>query len=78
MRKMMQDKLITMDEAAKLAKCSYHTIHRAIKKGDLPAYKPGKTVLILENDLATWFKSKRIHTVRTGRPRRHIEINHRQ
>lgn len=74
----MHDKLITMGEAAKLAKCSYHTIHRAIKRGDLPAYKPGKTVLILEKDLATWFKSKRIHAVRAGRPRRQVEIHHRQ
>ena len=75
---MMGNKLITMDEAAQLAKCSYHTIHRAIKKGDLAAYKPGKTVLILEQDLTEWFKSKRIHAARPGRPRRHVEIHHRQ
>jgi excisionase family DNA binding protein len=75
---MMGNKLITMDEAAQLAKCSYHTIHRAIKKGDLAAYKPGKTVLILEQDLTEWFKSKRIRAVQTGRPRKHVEIHHRQ
>ena len=74
-RKMIRDKLLTMDEAADLAKCSYHTIHRAIKKGDLPAYKPGKNVLVLEEDLSTWFKSKRIQTVRPGRPRRRVEIH---
>jgi excisionase family DNA binding protein len=74
---MMQDKLITMNEAANLAKCSYHTIHRAIKKGDLPAYKPGKAVLILEKDLATWFESKRIRTVKVGRPRQHVAIHNR-
>ncbi len=75
---MMGNELITMNEAARLAKCSYHTIHRAIKKGDLAAYKPGKTVLILEQDLTEWFKSKRIHAARTGRPRKHVEIHHRQ
>jgi len=37
MWKMIRDKLITMDEAAGLAKCSYHTIHRAIKKEDFVA-----------------------------------------
>lgn len=71
---MMRDNPITIDEAAKLAKCSYHTIHRAIKKGDLAAYKPGKTVLILEKDLAAWFQSKRVLAVRTGRPRRRIKV----
>jgi len=74
---MMGDKLITMSEAAQLAKCSYHTIHRAIKKGNLAAYKPGKAVLILEQDLKTWFKSKRIQAVRTGRPRQRIKIHNR-
>ncbi|MFZ5771479.1 MAG: helix-turn-helix domain-containing protein [Thermodesulfobacteriota bacterium] len=71
---MMRDNPITIDEAAKLAKCSYHTIHRAIKKGDLAAYKPGKTVLILEKDLAAWFQSKRVLAVRIGRPRRRIKV----
>ncbi len=64
-----------MDEAAKLAKCSYHTIYRAIKKGDLTAYKPGKMVLIVEKDLRAWFKSKQIQTVQRGRPRRRLEIH---
>ncbi|MEW6290760.1 MAG: helix-turn-helix domain-containing protein [Thermodesulfobacteriota bacterium] len=71
---MIRDNPITIDEAAKLAKCSYHTIHRAIKKGDLAAYKPGKTVLILEKDLAAWFQSKRVLAVRIGRPRRRIKV----
>ena len=74
---MIQDNPMTIDEAAKLAKCSYHTIHRAIKKGDLAAYKPGKMVLILEKDLSIWFQSKRIRAVKTGRPRRSIEVHRR-
>jgi excisionase family DNA binding protein len=75
---MIRDNPITIDEAAKLAKCSYHTIHRAIKRGDLTAYKPGKTVLILEKDFTAWFQSKRIHVVQAGRPRRVIAIHGRQ
>jgi excisionase family DNA binding protein len=67
----------TIEEAARLAKCSYHTIHRAIKKGDLTAYKPGKTVLILEKDFTSWFQSKRIHVVQIGRPRSRIEVHRR-
>lgn len=72
---MIRDNPMTIEEAAELAKCSYHTIHRAIKKGDLPAYKPGKTVLILEKDFTAWFQSKRIHAVKAGRPRRRLEIH---
>lgn len=68
---------LTIEEAARLAKCSYHTIHRAIKKGDLVAYKPGKTVLIMEKDFSEWFKSKRIHAVKAGRPRTRVEIHRR-
>jgi len=74
---MIHDTALTIDEAAKLVKCSYHTIHRAIKKGDLTAYKPGKVVLILEQDFADWFKSKQIQTVRAGRPRRRLEVHSR-
>ena len=72
---MIQDNLMTIEEAANMTKCSYHTIHRAIKKGDLAAYKPGKVVLILEKDLADWFESKRISVVKVGRPRKHIAIH---
>lgn len=72
---MICDSSMTIDEAAALAKCSYHTIHRAIKKGDLTAYKPGKAVLILEKDFVTWFQSKRVHAVKTGRPRKQIEVH---
>ncbi len=72
---MIRNDLLTMDEAAKLAKCSYHTIHRAIKRGNLTAYKPGKVVLILEKDLNNWFQSKRVQAVKSGRPRRRIEIH---
>ena len=72
---MIRDNLMAIEEAANLAKYSYHTIHLAIKKGGLAAYKPGKAVLILEKDLTDWFKSKRIYIVKSGRPRRRIEIH---
>lgn len=66
---------MTINEAANLAKCSYHTLHRAIKKGDLAAYKPRKTLLILEKDLTNWFKSKQIYAVKIGKPRQHIKLH---
>ncbi|WP_240744748.1 helix-turn-helix domain-containing protein [Desulforhopalus sp. IMCC35007] len=72
---MIRDNSMTIDEAANLAKCNYHTIHRAIKKGDLAAYKRDKTVVILEKDLTNWLKSKHIHAVRIGKPRNSVKIH---
>jgi len=72
---MIRDNPMTIGEAASLAKCSYHTIHRAIKKGDLAAYKPGKTVLILEKDLTNWFKSKQVYAVKIGKPRQPVKLH---
>ena len=66
---------MTINEAANLAKCSYHNIHLAIKKGDLAAYKLGKTLLILEKDLTNWFKSKLIYAVKIGKPRQRIKFH---
>ena len=72
---MIRANSLTIDEAANLVRCSYHTIHRAIKRGDLAAYKPGRVVLILEKDLDNWFKTKRIHVIKVGRPRRKIGVS---
>ena len=70
---MIRDTSITIEEAAQLVKCSYHAIHGAIRRGDLPAYKPGKIVLILESDLNEWFQSTRFRVVKVGRPRRCLQ-----
>ena len=72
---MKQNRSLTITEAAKLARCSYHTIHRAIKNGDLSAYKPGKAVLILEKDFNDWFESKKIRIAKIGRPRRTVKLH---
>ena len=70
---MIRDTSITIEEAAQLVKCSYHAIHGAIRRGDLPAYKPGKIVLILESDLNEWFQSTRFRVVKVGGPRRCLQ-----
>jgi excisionase family DNA binding protein len=69
-------KTITLSEATERAKCSYLTIYRAIRAGDLQAYKPGKFVLIKEEDFLDWFESTKIKVSRVGRPRGpEIKIN---
>lgn len=62
---------ITYPEAVKLYKCDRQSIRKAILKGDIIAYKPGKHVLI---DLKTgneWFLStQQVARPKIGRPRR--------
>lgn len=53
-----------VDSAAKLVDCHPETIRRAIKAGELTAYRPSKSVVIFEDDLELWMKSRIV------RPRR--------
>ena len=53
-------KCLTIKEAAELARCSAVTIRRAIHAGKLPAYKPGKQILIEEKDFRAWFRSSQV------------------
>ena len=41
-------------EAAKAVGVSERTIFDAIRRGDLPAYKPTAKVLVLADDLRAW------------------------
>lgn len=45
-------------EAAQVAHCSEMTIKRAVKSGELKAYRPGKGYAIESDDLIRWIKSK--------------------
>ena len=45
-------------EAAEKAHCSELTIKRAIRSGELKAYRPGKGYAIEEDDLTRWIKTK--------------------
>lgn len=47
----MSTTFLTIQEAAEKLKVSERTIRRWIKQGNLPAFKIGKTVRILEKDI---------------------------
>lgn len=68
------DRKYTREEAAKICGVSLRTIDRAIKNGELEAFKPGKEVQIFESDLSEWYFSKQISHKRIGRPRRKVRI----
>jgi excisionase family DNA binding protein len=53
---------MSCEEAAKIAGCSVLTIQRAIRAGELTAYRPGKSNQIASEDLVAWVKSKKVST----------------
>lgn len=48
----MSTTFLTIQETAQMFRVSARTVRRWIKRGDLPAIKIGKTVRILETDIA--------------------------
>ena len=69
-------KLITYQEATERYRCSRKTLERAIKKGEIDAYRPGRKVLLDEATVKAWFKSRQIRPVRVlSRPRRRKVVN---
>ena len=44
-------------EAAKAVGMSERTIADAIRRGDLPSYRPATRVLVLADDLLAWIKA---------------------
>ena len=49
----METTFLTVQEAAQRLKVSTRTVRRWVKQGDLPAIKIGKTVRILEKEIAS-------------------------
>lgn len=49
---------LSCDEAAAVAHCSELTIKRAIRSGELKAYRPGRAYAIDAEELTRWVKSK--------------------
>lgn len=50
----------TLAEASAEARCNPATLRRAIHAGKLPAYKPGRDILIKTTDLDAWIKARQI------------------
>ena len=52
--------MLTVQEAASAVKLTQWAIYRAIKRGDLTAYKPGGRLRIHEVDLQAWLESTKV------------------
>jgi excisionase family DNA binding protein len=51
-------KTLDLREASAFLKMHPQTVRRLALKGDLPAAKPGKCWLFIEEDLASWLRSR--------------------
>lgn len=59
---------LTAIQAAELAHCHPKTIHRAVLRGHLPAFRPLHRILLREQDVRAWIESRPI-TQASPRPR---------
>jgi len=66
--------MLTVKEAAAVVRLTQWAIYRAIKRGELTAYKPGGRLRIHEVDLDAWLESTRVRmeTPSAARPARLI------
>ncbi len=69
----MLPETISYDEAIERYKCTQKRLRRAIKAGEIDAYKPGREVRIDKESADKWFLSnKRLATKKVGGPRRGV------
>jgi excisionase family DNA binding protein len=59
---------LTVEEAAKLARCDPKTVRRAIAGGDLRAFRPANRLLFLEADVRGWVEARPVVAI-PSRPR---------
>jgi len=63
-------KLVTYEQVEERFHCSKKTLQRAVKAGEVDAYRPGKRVLLDEATVMSWVMSKKIRPVRSPGSRR--------
>lgn len=62
---------MTIQEVMTAYRVGYQTIYRAVQRGELEAYKPGRKLIIDAESAGNWFKSKKIKPkAALGRPRK--------
>ena len=61
---------LTLQQAAELSCSAPETVRYWIHVGKLPAYKPGRRVLIKESDLAALIESSPAGPAKRARPRK--------
>ena len=55
---------LTIDDVADIAKMSTRTVRRAISRGEIPAYRVGGGLRIVQADVHAWMTSAPLVTIR--------------
>lgn len=61
---------LTLTDAVEIIPVAPITLRRAIKRGDLPAYKPAGRLLVREDHLEAWIESRQVTTDPMPQPER--------
>lgn len=56
----MADRFLTLDQATGLLPVAKITLRRAIRTGELAAFKPGRSIVIKESDFYDWVDSRQV------------------
>ena len=54
------DRYLTIEQAVEIVPLSPITLRRAIRRGDLVAFRVGRRVLVRPEDLHAWVESRRV------------------
>ena len=61
-------KYLTIEEVAKMLRCSTFAIYLYIRNKGMPAYKVGHAYKFVEEEVDTWVKQTRKHPNADGKP----------
>lgn len=57
---------MTCGEVAELAHCSIYHVRKAVKLGNLPAYKPSKALLFKRSEVDAWITAQAVNMAKPG------------
>ncbi len=63
---MVEHRYLTLEDATSILPVAAITLRRAIKAGELPAYRFGRRLLIRPSDLDVWIESRRVDPAATS------------
>lgn len=52
---------LTSEQVAEIAHCSVFRVREAVKRGELPAYRPGKSYMFIREDVDAWVRGTAVH-----------------
>lgn len=64
---------LSCEQAAAAAQCSVYKIREAIKRGEIKAYRPGKSFAVDAADLEKWVRSHAVKVRKKGDKKEEVQ-----